>query len=207
MGRDITREGQIRMRKIHLAAFAAILVLAPIGLAACGSSDDNSADEDDITAAIETGATSTDPSKCTEVQTENFANQTDGSIKECQKNVEDAVADSVDVSNIEVDGDKATADAAVTGSTFDGQTLQLALVKDGDQWKVDEFSGFTDFDRETFIASLLNEIKSDPSTPAEAVTCLEQQFKSATDEQLQGIVTAENESASDQLFGPCFKGQ
>jgi endonuclease YncB( thermonuclease family) len=193
------------MRKLQFAALAAAFVLGAFALAACGSSDSNQ-DEDDITAAVDTAATSTDPSKCVEVQTENFANQTDGSLQECQKNAGDAVADSVDVSNIEVDGDTATAEAAVTGSVFDGQTLQVALVKDGDAWKLDDFSGFTDFDRDAFIAAFIDEIKADPDTPASAIPCLQKQFQSATDEQLQNLVTAENQNAGEELFAPCFNG-
>jgi hypothetical protein len=192
------------MKKLQFTALAVAFVLGAFALAACGGSDSNQ-DEDDITAAVDTAATSTDPSKCVDVQTENFANQTDGSVKECQKNAGDAVADSVDVSNIEVDGDKATADAAVTGSVFDGQTLQLGLVKEGDQWKLDEFSGFADFDREAFIGAFLDEIKSDGDTPASAVACLQKQFEAATDEQLQAVVTAEDQNAGDELFGPCFE--
>ena len=51
------------------------------------------------------------------------------------------------MTNIDVDGDTATAKAAFTGSIFDGQSLDLALVKEGDQWKLDEFKGFSNFDR------------------------------------------------------------
>jgi hypothetical protein len=163
------------MSRIHFGVLVAALALATAAFSACGSSDDNSADNDQITAAIDRAATSGDPAACTEVQTQKFLEQTNGgqdALKSCEKDAANTVADEVDVTNIEVDGDTATADAAVTGSVFDGQTLQIALIKDGDQWKLDEFTGFADFNREAFAKAFVAEIAKDPKTPAQVVTCL-----------------------------------
>ena len=41
------------------------------------------------------------------------------------------MGDSVTVSDVNVDGDSATATAKVTGNVFDGQTIKVSLVKDG----------------------------------------------------------------------------
>jgi hypothetical protein len=200
------------MKRIQLAALAAVFVLAPMGIVACGG-DDSSQDEDDITAAIDRAATSGEAAACTEVQTQKFIEQTgDGStgaaaIKQCEKDAADTPADEVDVTNIEVDGDKATADAAVTGSFFDGQTLELALVKDGDQWKLDEFTGFAKFDRDAMAAAVIGEIAKDPNTPAEAVACIKKQFEAGSDQELEAVFLGTDKSAEDKFFGPCFKGE
>src|SRR5688500_8759981 len=149
----------IRKLALLMAALTSVLVLA-----ACGSddsSDDSSEDEDQITEAIEFSATSGDPAACTEAQTANFTQQTSGgpgqsaeeAVASCKKQAADTPADEVEVSNIEIDGDSATADAAVTGNLFDGQTLDLALVKEGDAWKLDRFAGFAEFDREALERS------------------------------------------------------
>jgi hypothetical protein len=195
------------MSRFHFGVLAAALVLATAGLAACGSSDSSSADQDDITAAIDKAATSGDPAVCTDLQTQNFTAQTSGSgdggdaTAACQKDAESSKADSVDVSNVKVDGDTATADVAITGNDLDGQTLEIGLVKEADQWKLDKVNSFTDFDRAKFTAQFEGQITDDPSTPPAIVTCLKQQFDAATDAQLQALIL--DPSGGDALFGPC----
>jgi hypothetical protein len=50
-------------------------------------------------------------------------------------------------SEISVDGGGATAEAEVLGGQFDGQTLDVTLVKRGDDWKIDRLDGLTIDDR------------------------------------------------------------
>jgi hypothetical protein len=199
------------MRRVHLAAIAGAMVLAAAALSACGSSDDNSADEDQITAAIDRAATSGDPAACTDAQTQKFNEQTSGgggdATKQCEKDAADAPADKVDVTNIEVNGDTATADAAVTGSVFDGQTLQLALVKEGDQWKLDQFTGFAHFDRAALGESLSAEIGKDPHSPPKAADCVKARVETLSDQEAQDVFLSSDNSAGDKLFGPCFPGE
>src|ERR1700709_974019 len=98
-----------------------------MALTACGggSSSSGGGDEGAIEAAIETSATSTDPSKCTEVQTEAF-NETEsgvsgsGALKACEEEVEEESepAESVNVSNISESGETATAEAEIEGGSL-----------------------------------------------------------------------------------------
>jgi hypothetical protein len=205
--------------RLTAAAVAATALVASLGLAACGGDDDNgggSADEDGITKAIEVSAASGDPTACTQYQTQNFVEQTnDGTgqaaIQSCEKDAADSVADAVDVSDIEVDGGNATAKAAVTGSIFDGQTLDIALVKEGDVWKLDRFTGFEEFDKAKIVAAFKEEFAKDPSVPPAAADCVAQQMENAPDETVQQLFTEQDTSQIEQqLFGPCesqFKGQ
>jgi predicted small secreted protein len=198
-------------------AVAAAAVLAAFALAACGGADGGSEDEDQISAAIERAATSGDPAACTEVQTLRFTEQTSGegetgqaAIQQCEQNTENTGGDSVEVSDIEIDGNKATAKAAVTGRAFDGQTLDLALVKEGDQWKLNEFRGLADLNREALIASFKEQLSSEGDLPAQAADCLAQQLEKASDHQLESFVTSADDQAAEQIFGPCerfFQGQ
>jgi ABC-type glycerol-3-phosphate transport system substrate-binding protein len=94
-------------------AVAAAAVLAAFALAACGGDGGGSEDEDQISAAIERAATSGDPAACTEVQTLRFTEQTSGegetgqaAIQQCEQNAENTAGASVEVSDIEIDGDK-----------------------------------------------------------------------------------------------------
>jgi hypothetical protein len=204
------------LKRISLTAIGG-LVLA-VMLAACGSSsDDNSADEDQITDAITLAATSGDPAACTKVQTAKFTQQTSGepggsaadAVKSCEKDAADAPGDTIDVTDIEVDGDTATAKGAITGSFFDGQTLNINLVKDGDQWKLDEIPGFDTFDRDAFTAAFDKELTSgdEPATPEQA-SCVDASLAKLSDEQVEafflGLPGAPN---GDEIFGPCFQGQ
>jgi hypothetical protein len=197
-------------------------LLATFGLAACGDDDgDNggssSADEDQITQAVQAVATSGDPSACTQYQTAAFTQQVNGepgqsaaeAVKSCQQGAADTVGDSVDVSEVEVDGDKATAQAAVNGGTFGGQTLDIALVKEGGQWKLDEFRGFAEFDRDALVDGIKQELSSDSSVPPQAVDCVVGQLDKQSDDQLEALYTGANPNAEEQIFGPCaqfFRG-
>jgi hypothetical protein len=193
----------MKLRYLTMLVFG----LAALALGACGGgSDSNSQDEDDITAAITRAATSGDPAACTDSQTAKFNEQTSGGggdpVKNCEEDAANTAADSVDVSNIEVDGDSATAEISGTGSILDGQTLNVALIKEGDQWKLDELQGFTDFDRDAFIEAFSSELDSEGDVPAEASSCLKQQFQNASDEELQNVLLTPEGGQS--LFQPCF---
>jgi hypothetical protein len=202
------------MGKARLSlAIAATTALAALALAACGGSD-NSDDEDQITDAIELAATSGDPKACTEAQTQKFTEQVSGegqtgeaAVKACEESAADTAGDEVDVSDIEVDGDSATAQVAVTGSTFDGQTLDIGLVKEGDQWKLDDFRGFTDFDREAFNNSFREGLTQPPDalTPEQA-DCVMGNLDKLSDQEVQDFFTGSPDPGND-IFGPCFKGQ
>ncbi len=201
------------MKGIRLTVIIAVMALAPVALAACGSSDSSStssADESEISNAITQSATSGEASACTEFQTQKFTEQTSGgtgaaAVKSCEQSAADSPSDSVVVTNIQVDGDTATADAALTGGFIDGQTLEIALAKDGDQWKVDQLTGFADFNREAFISSILKQVAEDPSTSAQTATCLQQQFDKASDQELEDVFL--NPDGGAKFFGPCFQAQ
>jgi hypothetical protein len=137
--------------------FPLLLIVSALALVACGS---GSSDESQIEEAVETSATSTDPADCTKLATQRFVEQTTQSegaeaVKKCEKEASnDEGAKSATVSNVEVDGSKASADVALTGGGFDGQEVEVALVKQGDQWKLDELTGFAKFNEAKVIETL-----------------------------------------------------
>jgi hypothetical protein len=189
-----------------------IALSLPVWLAACGGGDSGdgdsgSQDEDEISAAIERAATSGDPAACTDSQTANFNAQVNSGDQgdptaNCEQDAADTAADSVEVTNIQVDGDSATADLAANGSILDGQTLDVGLVKEGDQWKLDSISGFTEFDREAFTNAFISGLQEQGGElPAEALSCLQQQVQNASDEQLQQLILSP--TGGDELFAPC----
>jgi hypothetical protein len=194
------------------ALLAALLTLA-VALAACGGDDDgdSSADEQEIIDAITAAATSDDPAKCTEFQTQNFTEQiSDGAtgqaaVTQCEQNAAETPAEEIEVENVEIDGDSATAEGAITGSFFDGQTIDVALVQEGDQWKLDELVGFVDFDRDAFTASFEESIGSEEGASRQAVDCVTQQIEAQSDQQLQDFLLGTDPQAEDQIFEPCSR--
>jgi hypothetical protein len=138
-----------------------VLVISS-GVAACGGSD---SDGDQISGVIEEVITTTSDEHCTELETQRFVEQVNfatGSeaIESCKDADPDANADSVEVTNVQVDGDRATADALPEGSVFDGQTLRLSLVKEDDRWKLDHADDMVDFDQARFAESYAERLKA-----------------------------------------------
>jgi hypothetical protein len=200
--------------KVRLTAAVTASLVAALALAACGGNG-NSADEDQITAVLTRAATSGDPAVCTQDQTLKFTEQTSGgakgqaAVKACEKDAKSTAAEKIDVTDVKVDGDTATATAEATGSIFDGQTISVALVKQGDRWKLDEFKGFEDFNKDAMINAFKQQISSEPGATPQAVDCIVSQFQKASDQTIEDTFTNSNSQAENQLFGPCgkyFKG-
>jgi hypothetical protein len=195
-------------------AAAVVAVFASMAIAACGSSNDNSADENQITQAITAAATSGDPSACTKYQTVKFDEQTgsgqgQAAVTSCEKDAAQTAADKIEVSDVEVDGDTATAKAKATGSIFDGQTIDIALVKEGGQWKLDQFKGFEDFNKAAMINAFKSQIAQEAGSTPQGIACIVQQFQAASDQDIEATFTGSDPQAENRLFGPCgkyFKG-
>jgi hypothetical protein len=133
--------------------FAFLLIASALALAACGGGGEDVKVEE----VVETSATTTDPTDCKKLETQDFMQQVsrkrgEAAVGKCEEEAEkEEGADSADVSDVAVDGARATADVALSGGDFDGQALEVALVKEGDQWKLDEVVKFTQLDREKLM--------------------------------------------------------
>jgi hypothetical protein len=152
--------------------FAPTLLLA-LGVTACGSSGGGGGDEDQITAAIRTVALGTDPAACKKYETQSFMaqnTQSEGAkaVSACEQHAKEAKGNpkSVALSKVEVNGTRATADVAFTGGGFNGQTAAIALVKEGDQWKLDKTTGFAKLDR----AKLIEQFEAKLTDPANKIS-------------------------------------
>jgi hypothetical protein len=201
------------MGKGRFAVSAAVALFAVLALAACGSSSDNgsSADQAQIKQALTAAATSGDPAACTKYQTLKFTEQTSGpakgqaAIRACEKDAKSTAAKSLDITDVSVNGDSATAVAKATGSIFDGQTLKVALVKENGQWKLDEFQGFENFDKNAII-NAVTALGNQQGESAQANNCVKQQFEQASEQTIQSAFVGNDQQAQQQLFGPCQKG-
>jgi hypothetical protein len=184
----------------HRLLTLSALVVCALALVACGSS--GSSDEDKIEAAIEASATASDPANCTKLETLSFSEQNSGesgkaAISTCEKEAKDpeGKADSVAVSEVEVDGSKATANAAITGGTLEGQTVSIALVEEDGQWKLDEITGFEKLDQAQLASVFAKELeKNEEVTPA-ITACM-----------VEGIESASQAEAEDFVLDPADQG-
>jgi hypothetical protein len=174
-----------------------VLLLLVFGLAACGGGE---SDEDRIASTIETAATSTDPSVCGETQTLAFMEQTTAAggkeaEKACEQQAEagENNPDSVTVSEVEVKGEKATADAAFEGGNFNGQKLELALVEEGGDWKLDRFTGFANFDPSLLIEQLAEQLEAEESIEPRVASCIVEGVEELSKGELEALVV-ENDS-------------
>jgi hypothetical protein len=184
-----------------------MLALA-LGLTACGGGGES--DEDKIVSTIEEAATSNDPATCGETQTLSFMEQTTGSSgkeaeKECEqeaKSGEDQ-PDSVKVSKVEVDGGSATADAEFKGGPFDAQTLELALVEEDGDWKLDKLSGFANFDSASLVKAFAEQIENDPSIEPETASCFVEGIEELSDPELESVVIESNTEVFGEIAESC----
>jgi hypothetical protein len=193
-------------------AFASV---AAVGLTACGSSNNGSSDQDQIKAAINAAAVSGDPSACTKYQTQRFVEQTNGgtkgqaAIKQCEQDAQSGKADKVEVTDISVNGDNATALVHWTGNFFDGQTLKVSLVKQNGVWKLDQFNGFENFNRDAFLAAFPASLAKQPGTTPQAVDCVRTQLQQVSDQEIVSSFTTGNSALDQKVGSACgkyFKG-
>jgi hypothetical protein len=168
--------------------------MASVGIAACGSSGES--DEDKITSVIETSATSTDPADCKALETQNFMEQSEHSegqeaVEKCEEDAEEGIGnpEEVEVSEVEVEGEGASANAAFIGGTADGQTLEASLVEEEGDWKLDEVTGFADFNREKLEAGLLTSLEAAGSElSSEQAGCIGEGIEELEDEEVEELI-------------------
>jgi hypothetical protein len=159
----------------------ALLVLAALAITACGG---GSSDEDKITEVIENAATTADPSNCTELQTQSFNEQNNqvkgkAATKACEEQAEagEEQAKGANVSNVSVNGEKATAEVEFEGGSLGSQTLEVALVEEGGDWKLDQVEGFADYDGKALGDAFERQFEEKPEgVSAEQAKCIAQKI-------------------------------
>jgi hypothetical protein len=186
-----------------------LLIVSVFALAACGSSND---DESQIEEAVETSATSTDPADCKKLATQHFMEQTtqsEGSeaVKTCEKEASnDEGAEDATVSNVEVDGSKASADVALTGGGFGGQEVEVALLQKGDQWQLNEITGFAKFNEAKVIETLEKGFAKPSSEVSKSLaSCIVESFEEAPQAEFEEALISGSAEGFEEIAGGCFQ--
>ncbi len=191
----------------RLLLLPVLLILSALALAACGSSG---GDEGEIEEVVETSATSTDPADCKKLNTQQFIEQTTqesgaDAVKRCEAEAkEEEGAESVSVSAVEVDGSDATAEVAMSGGNLDGQALEVALVKDGEGWKLNEVVKFTEFDQAKLV-EILEDGLTEPSSEVDPkfASCMVEGFKQGSQSEVEELLFGDSPQALEDLFESC----
>ena len=198
------------MRKLQLLFPLALLALA-LGLAACGGGE---SDEDKIVEVIETSTVSTDPADCEALATQTFLEQTQFSqgeeaVKSCEESAEETEdnPDSVEVSAVQIDGSDATAEAAFVGGNFDGQTFTVALVEEDGDWKLDELTGFAEFDQEALATSLEEGLQAgDDAVDPELAECFGETVREVPRAQAEDLIIGGSSQPIVEIVEGCSEG-
>jgi hypothetical protein len=152
--------------KRRLLVPLALALFAALALTACGG---GSSDEDKITEVIEKAATTTDPQNCTELETQRFNEQNSqqqgkAATKACEEEAEsgEEQAKGANVSNVSVNDEKATAEVEFEGGSLGSQTLEVALVEEEGDWKLDQVEGFADYNGKALGQAFEKEFEENP---------------------------------------------
>ncbi|HKZ14145.1 MAG TPA: hypothetical protein VJL81_09910 [Solirubrobacterales bacterium] len=187
----------------------ALLALAALVLTACGGG--GSSDEDKITETIETAATTSDPNNCTELETQRFAEQNSqekgkAAIKACEEEAEagEEEAEGANVSNISVNGSKATAEVEFEGGSLGSQSLEVALVEEEGNWKLDQIEGFANYDGKALGEAFEKQFEEEPGelTPEQA-KCISGKVAEASQAEAEELFLSGNPEKIIELAQGC----
>jgi hypothetical protein len=187
----------------------ALLVLAALTITACGGG--GSSDEDKITETIETAATTSDPSNCTELETQRFVEQNSqekgkAAVKACEEEAKagEEEAEGAKVSNISVDGEKATAQVEFEGGSLGSQGLEVALVEEGGNWKLDQIEGFADYDGKALGEAFEKQFEEEPAgLNSEQAQCIAGKIAAASKTEAEALFFSGTPDAIEELARGC----
>ncbi|HEY2478490.1 MAG TPA: hypothetical protein VGI17_07155 [Solirubrobacterales bacterium] len=164
----------------------ALLAVAALALSACGGGGGGGGDEDKVGEAIEAAMTASHPSKCTEFETQRFVEQNSDqkgkeALESCEEEAKEGKeeAKAAHVSNVAVNGSKATAEVELEGGGFDGQTLEVALVEEGGQWRLDHIEGFARYDGAALAKAFEKQLSQEEGLSKAELTCIVEGFAKA----------------------------
>jgi ABC-type glycerol-3-phosphate transport system substrate-binding protein len=186
----------------------ALLLLAALAVTACGGG--GSSAEDEVTEVIEQAATTKDPSNCTELQTLRFTEQNTGekgkaAIKSCEESAkEEEQAEEAKVSNVSVNGEKATAEAEFIGGSLGSQTLAVALVEEDGDWKLDQIEGFANYDGKALEETFLKRFEESPEgLTKQQYTCIAEGIGKASTAEAEAMFLSGGSTKIEELAKGC----
>ncbi|MDQ2630937.1 MAG: hypothetical protein M3Y75_08190 [Actinomycetota bacterium] len=190
-----------------------LLALAML-FVACGG-DARSDKEEEIVAAIDYALVSTAPDACTEASTQAlheqlFRHAGPGAVKSCEQNAraEESPNDPVEVTDVEVDGSRATAEIGLTDDgDATGQVFAAALVEEGGSWKLDELTGFAEFDQRRWVEEQKESLEA-PYNAVEprVVDCIVEAYREMSQAEIEEMVLGGSAQPELEIGESCERG-
>jgi hypothetical protein len=192
----------------RLLVSLALLALAALALAACGGGNN---DEAEIVEAIETAATTSSPSNCTQLETERFVEQNSdkqgkAAVKDCEEEAKagEEHAKQAKVTNVIVNNEKATAEAEFVGGPFNSQTFEIGLVEDGSGWKLDQIEGFAKYDGKALEETFLGRFEESPEGLTEKqYSCIAAGIGKASKAEAEAMLLSGSPKKIEELAESC----
>lgn len=194
------------MKKNYLV-LPLLLLAAALALAACGGSS-GGGEESKIEEVIEESATSTDPSKCTELQTPLFdETETEKkgaeATKACEEEAKENSAESVTVSNVKVNGESATAEVEIEGNGLSGQGVEVEVVEEGGDWKLNKLLGFTNFDAAALGEALEEEFAKEEGISPKLAKCVSEGVSKIDQSEAEAMVFEKELAPIEKIAEGC----
>jgi hypothetical protein len=191
-------------------ALATTLALLLVAAAGCGGDSGGGSGQEEVGRVLQTFFTTSDPVQCEELTNNAFKQLSpnvlaaDDPSAECRKSLNPTgEARAIQVSDLNIDGSKATATVTPDGGTFEGATLKLELVDDGG-WKIDGITDVQLTNREEFLREV--DARSKKSFGNDAFTseqsdCIAKYIRreASTDEIERSIVSGDRTYAYDAV--------
>ena len=186
-----------------------LVALVALAVSACGGGGGSNA-EAEVTEVIEGAATTKDPSNCTELQTLRFTEQNTGekgkaAIKSCEESAkEEEEAEKAHVSNVSVNGEKATAEVKFIGGSLGSQTLAVALIQQEGDWKLDQIEGFANYDGKALEEIFLKRFEESPEgLSKKQYTCIAEGIGKATTPEAEAMFLSGSSTKVEELAKGC----
>jgi hypothetical protein len=160
-----------------------------------------------IERTIEAVATTTDPSYCDSAMTDAYMEQVTGvgrpfADEACEGEASRRGADSVEVSHVSIDGDRAIAVVTYRGGSLDGSTARIRLVREGRRWKVDRRLAITRFNRERFRRAYRIRFQ-EFGAPKSAVRCALTRERRLTDPEVKRYLLSDDPDPFARIAVEC----
>jgi hypothetical protein len=162
-----------------------------------------------IERAIVASVSRDDPAACTKVEAGSFLEQTTGlsgaeAVRACEEEAEAGGRDEkVSVRSVEAVGESAVADVAISGGSLDGQTVEIALRREGGRWRLGRLIGFQHFDRSAFIETLGTTMAAQGGTVARARQCVVKDLELLPTVEFENSILERSGPAISKAFEAC----
>lgn len=163
-----------------------VLVACLLG-GGCGGGDSR---EDEVRAALTEALTSRDVAVCDERMTASYLQQyttestTAAARRSCRENQRSDRARSVRISDITVQGSRATAEFSTVGGVLAFRTATMALRRSDGEWRLHRVTRAT-LDRPQFFNAVRRSLARPPdAVPTSTIDCVQRSLKERSDEEI-----------------------